>query len=228
MAGQHGDRGDGLQLVEDHVPIGDARIERIVADEDDRLGRRRLVGQQVLEPANVLRREVPVAHPQDGPLREPDEAEPAAFKGEAVVAPKPGEIRAARFRPFRVVVAGDDVVRDAEAVEDLLGLAEIVQGAHLGDVPGHQDEGQPREGVDVRDRGPEVAGPAVRADMEVAQPGETQRRARRRGDRRGEEAEGEQRRHKGRGDTPGKRLHRTGSHDGLAKAIAIAFAYQSY
>ena len=49
-----------------------------------------------------------------------------AVEREPVGAPKPGEIRAARPGPLRVVIAGDDVVGDGEPVEDLLGQAEVL------------------------------------------------------------------------------------------------------
>ena len=175
MPDQDGGRGDRLQLVQHDVPVGDRRVDRIVGDENGGLHRRARLGQALAQPADVLGRPVAVAHPQDGPLVHADEPEAAALEGEAVVPPEPPEIRAARIRPFRVVVSGNDVVRDAEAVENVLGFAEIPIETHLGHVARDQDKGEVPLLIDVRDRSPEVGRAAVRADVRVAQPGESQR-----------------------------------------------------
>ena len=209
---QHRHRRDRLQLVENDVPVGDARVQRIVADENRRLQGLSPARQKAVEPAHVLGRPVPVAHPQDRTLREPDETEAVALKDKAVVAPEPGDVRTARFGPFRVVIAGDDVVRDAEPVEDLLGQAEIGEGSHLRDISGDQDERQSGQGVDVGDRGPEVVGAPVRADVRIAHPGKAQRRPARREGRRRQEAENEQSDGREQGGR-GKLLHGPGSLD---------------
>ena len=180
VSGEDGDRGDGLEPVQHDVSVGDASVEGIVRDEEGRLPGRAGLRQDPVQPADVLGREVAVPELHDGPLRDPDEPEPAALEGEAIVPPDPPEIRSARLRPFRVVVAGDDVIRNVEPVEDVLGRAEVRVEPHVGDVAGHQDEGDPGLPVDVGDRGLEVVGAAVRSDVGVAQPGEPERGAARR------------------------------------------------
>ncbi len=208
VPGQDGDRGHGLEPVEDDVPVGDAPVERIVGDEKGRCPGRARLRQDPVEPPDVLRREVAVTELHDGTLRHPDEAETAALEGETVVPPDAPEIRAARLRPLRVVVAGQDVIGDLETVQDVFGRAEVRVEAHIGDVARHQDEGDARLPIDVVDGRLEVRRAAVRADMGVAQPGEPERGPARagRGDR-PEEAEDEQGGAQDGGDEPAGLLH---------------------
>ncbi len=130
--------------------------------------------QGPLQPAHVLGRPVTVPHFRTGPWCMPMNRKPPLSKAKRSAPQSRVELRAARFGPLRVVVAGDEVIGDAQTVEDVLGHAEIREQAHFGDVAGHQDEGETGLRIDIRDRGPEVVRAPVGADVRIAQPGEAQ------------------------------------------------------
>jgi len=114
-----------LQQVEDGVPVINAVIDWVVSHKNNRLVRVRKIFQRRFEPADILRRPVSIGHFHDRTFVKSDEAEPTVVENKPIFLPNPRKIRRAGFRPLGVVVAGDDVARNLQAIENFFGEAKL-------------------------------------------------------------------------------------------------------
>ena len=144
-----------LEQLQHHKPVRNAVINRVMGDEDDRLVFRQVL-QSLLEPAHILRRPVAIAHLHQRPLMHANETIPAVLEDEPVLLPDSRKVRRAGLGPLRVMVAGQDVAGNLEAVEDFPGQAELLPRAVFGDVTGKHHEAQAGKGIDVAHRGAQV------------------------------------------------------------------------
>ncbi|HEY9174948.1 MAG TPA: hypothetical protein VI136_21880 [Verrucomicrobiae bacterium] len=186
-------RVDALQPVQHLEPIRDAIIQRIMRDEDHRPSPD--LGELPVQPAHVLRREMPVAHLHQRTLMEANETVSAVVEDKPVAAEDKGEIRRARLGPLGVVVARDQVEWRLQAGKDVLGQGELRSRTIFRDVAGDHNKADLRHRVDVADGGAEVVRGGFRAHMGVAQPGEAETVSGPGGQR--QRAQGEQEQHEG-------------------------------
>src|ERR1051326_4894760 len=116
-----------------------------------------------------------VAHLHNGPFMQPDESKAAVLEHKTIIAPDLREIGRAGFRPFGVVIAGNDVAGNAQAIEKFLGQAKLLARAVLGDISRDNHEAQTSDGINIAYSRPQILFTGGGADMCIAEPRKTKR-----------------------------------------------------
>src|ERR1041385_8040241 len=102
-----------------------------------------------------------------------DETKSAVAENKAVFFPEPGKIGRAGFGPFGVVIAGNDMARDFQSIENLFGETKLLARAIFGNVTRKDDEAQASNGIDVAHGSAQVFFASNRTDVCIAQPRES-------------------------------------------------------
>ena len=155
-------------MVENGAAAGD-QLRRMVGGDDRRLRDGASFGQ----PPNLLAGQRGMAVRLERACRDADEAHPFAVEAETVGAER-AEKTAVAFRTFGVVVARGQIEGFAEPGEQAPGLAVPLRGAVVRDVAQQQNEAHRVVGVDRPDRGFQVFGRMLPADVRVGHHGEPQ------------------------------------------------------
>ena len=157
-----------FQQIEDHKPIGNVLVDWVMGDEDQRLVGIVLVFESLVQPPDVLRSPVAVAHFHQRTLMQADKAKTAELKHKPVLVPEAGEVGGARFGPLGVVIARHDVAGDFQAIQDFFRQSQLFKRAKLGDIARDDYKAEIGLGINVSNRSPKVLFTGRRADMGIA------------------------------------------------------------
>ena len=165
---------DGIFLEHPDVvaPVVEVLVDWVVVERHDLLAGRDALVESGLEPVKVFLLDVAVAHLHEGAAVDADDDERVDFGDEAVVAPEVDEGLRGALAPVVLVVAGQNVERMSDAVEDGLDVFELLVRALVGEVAVDDDKVVAAV-VDFTDSDAQhrVAGVA-RSDVDVAEDGE--------------------------------------------------------
>lgn len=156
------------------VPIAQTLVQRVVIKKHKRLTGRQLRYDRI-EPAQVFGGYEAGRHAHVGAAVATQKNKAAVLEIKAFVAENLPKAVVAAFRPFGVVVAGNDVPGLVEVAEYLVRFGQFQVGTEFGHVAGNDDKGQRAVGVDVGHGAAEVFGGRGRsADVGVGNDGKAE------------------------------------------------------